>query len=346
MVQVSEQGRANALQASENQGSSLLMRELTNRDKTRSSDRPASVDREVTSSSSGSDAMNEVDDQDLLGSPDGLKYVVMRRLLEAMTGKRVQLLRTKALPNSQQTTEAPNQANAGSTEAAAAGAQRVGWGYDFEIRRTRTETTSLDFSAQGSIVTEDGKTLTFDASFITQSTSVQVESVSLRGGDAQLKDPLVLLYSGTQAELAQQVQSFDLDVDGKLDQLPALANGAYVARDVNHSGTIDDGRELLGALSGDGFADLASLDEDGNGFIDSGDSTYEEFYLFNPDGAAGQQLTSLTQAGVLGLHTGSVSTPSELKSNTGDLQGRVRSTGIYVTDDGGVRPLEQIDLKV
>lgn len=348
VVQVSEHGRANALQLSGHELSALLVRDPPQHGSSRSSNLPAAgAHEDVTSRASGSDPMNEVDDQDLLGSPDGLKYVVMRRLLEAMTGKRIQLVRTKAVSTSQQSAEVLRQAeDTGAAETATTATQRAGWGYEIEIRRTHTETTSLDFSAQGSIATEDGKMISFDASFIAQSSSVQVESVNLRGGDAQLKDPLVLLYSGTQAELTQQVKSFDLDVDGKLDQLPSLANGAYVARDVNHNGTIDDGSELLGALSGDGFADLTSLDEDGNGFIDRGDSSYDELYLFNPGGAADQQLTSLAKAEVLGLYTGSVSTPLELKSNTGELQGRVRSTGIYVTEDAGVRPMEQIDLKV
>lgn len=348
VVQVSAQGRANARQVSATQASAAAAQGLAELGSSPDSSRPvAAGSKAVTSTTGGANATDDIDDQELLGSADGAKYVILRRLLEAMTGRKVQLVRAKDLSGTDPAAVASNSANA-SAEASASSAQRAGSGsgFEFEVQRTHTETTSLDFSAKGTILTEDGKSISFDASFVNQSSTIQVESVSVRGGAAQLKDPLVLLYSGTHAELAEQVQDFDLDVDGKLDQLPSLANGAYVARDVNRNGKIDDGRELLGALSGDGFAELRALDEDGNGFIDSGDSSFDELYLYNPSGAADQQLTSLAQSELLGLYTGSVSTPFELKSNTGELEGRVRNTGIYVTEDGGVRPMEQIDLKV
>ena len=44
-----------------------------------------------------------------------------------------------------------------------------------------------------------------------------------------------------------------------------MLNGSgYLALDKNGDGTINDGSELFGTRNGDGFADLAQYDEDGN----------------------------------------------------------------------------------
>ncbi len=352
-VQISSEARANALSASTGSQSAraLLIADASQQNRgaangTRNSSRPPTT----ASTSETNDTAAADDDAELLGSPDGAKLMVMRRLIEAMTGRKVRLVRSNDMQQSEADHKAldalANQAQAPTaTSDASNGNERAGWGLELDIVRTQVETTAVDFSARGSIVTEDGKVVTFEASFIKQSEKISIEKLTLRAGDAQLKDPLVLLYSGTHAELTQQTQAFDLDANGSQEQLPGLANGAYVVQDLNGNGRVDDGKELLGALSGDGFADLAAMDEDGNGFVDAGDSRFNRLYLWQPGRADVNSLTSLADAEILGLFTGKVATPFDLQSPTGELSGRVRTTGIYVTEDGIVRPLEQIDVK-
>ena len=277
--------------------------------------------------------------------------MILRRLLEAMTGKKIHVVRPEDLKLSEADQKALAELASEARPAATANAgsssnNRAGWGLELDIQRTQTETTSVSFAAQGTILTEDGKTIAFDASFVAQSASITVENVTLRAGDAKMKDPLVLLYTGTQAQLSQQVQAFDLDANGVLEQLPGISNGAYVVQDLNKNGKVDDGKELLGALSGDGFADLRAMDQDANGFIDSGDAKYADLYLWQPGQDGAGKLTKMADANILGLYTGKVATPLELKTQNGEVGGRVNTTGIYVTEDGTVRPMEQIDVKV
>jgi hypothetical protein len=54
-------------------------------------------------------------------------------------------------------------------------------------------------------------------------------------------------------------------------------------RDRNGDGAIDHGRELSGATTGDGFAELAAYDEDGNGWIDENDSIYQHLRIWSKD---------------------------------------------------------------
>ena len=64
------------------------------------------------------------------------------------------------------------------------------------------------------------------------------------------------------------------------------ANSAYLAIDANNDGLINDGSELFGTRSGDGFADLAKLDSDGNRWLDEADSQFDRLRIWQPDGAA------------------------------------------------------------
>lgn len=45
-------------------------------------------------------------------------------------------------------------------------------------------------------------------------------------------------------------------------------------------GEVNNGSELFGALSGDGYADLDAIDDDGNGWIDAADAATNQLYLW------------------------------------------------------------------
>ena len=54
-----------------------------------------------------------------------------------------------------------------------------------------------------------------------------------------------------------------------MDEINKLAAGqGFLALDKNEDGEINDGGELFGTRSGDGFGELAVFDEDCNGWID------------------------------------------------------------------------------
>lgn len=74
---------------------------------------------------------------------------------------------------------------------------------------------------------------------------------------------------------------FDLDCDGKEEEISSLGKGSgFLALDKNGDGIINDGTELFGTKSGDGFADLAEYDEDGNGWIDEDDGIFSQLRIW------------------------------------------------------------------
>lgn len=78
-----------------------------------------------------------------------------------------------------------------------------------------------------------------------------------------LTDPLVINLDGNIAGLSDQKFMFDIDADGEEESISYLQGGSgYLALDKNGDGVINDGSELFGTKSGDGFADLAEYDAD------------------------------------------------------------------------------------
>ena len=170
-------------------------------------------------------------------------------------------------------------------------------------------------------------------------------NVSVTAGDAVRKDPLVINFGSGAAQLQDQHVNFDISGDGNAVSVPLLAAGSgYIALDKNGNGKIDSGNELFGAKSGNGFADLAKYDSDGNGWIDQSDPIFNQLQVWTPDAQGGGKLSSLQQLGVGALYVGQAATPFTLKGSGNANLGDVRATGIYLTDSGQAGTLQQIDL--
>jgi hypothetical protein len=233
--------------------------------------------------------------------------------------------------------------------AAAAAAQapaRAGWGVD-----ARTETTTADhettaFAATGSVTTADGRTIAIDLSLVMDRTTVSSSSTRVLAGDAARKtDPLVLDLGGGPARLVGGTVAFDLNNDGTAEPMPLLAEGAaYLARDLNGNGTIDNGAELFGPVSGSGFGELAALDSDGNGWIDEGDAAFGSLLLWRPSADGTGTTTTAADAGVGALFTGSVATPFTQVGADGTTLGATAETGIWLSEAGDVRTIQHVDV--
>jgi hypothetical protein len=103
---------------------------------------------------------------------------------------------------------------------------------------------------------------------------------------------------------------------------------------------------LFGARTGDGFAELAALDGDKNGWIDENDAVYSQLSIWIKNASGADILRSLEEANVGAISVSRVSTPFSIKDANNDLQGQVRSSGVYLQENGGVGSIQQIDLTV
>lgn len=216
-----------------------------------------------------------------------------------------------------------------------------------------TETTEsireherTDFASTGKVQTADGRTLDFTLELgMCRDYSCERKTVTVE--KAVLRDPLVINFDGKAAELSGKCFAFDLDCDGTSESVAALASGsAYLAFDANDDGRINDGSELFGTKSGNGFADLARFDLDGNRWIDENDDVFARLRIWAPDGEGQDALSTLAQRSVGALYLDSVETPFSLTDSENRLLAQVRASGVYLREDGGVGTLQQVDLAV
>lgn len=205
---------------------------------------------------------------------------------------------------------------------------------------------AMKFEAAGVVRTADGREISFNLK-MARKESIEFASETVVDREGNKVDPLVINYEGTLPNLTGQKYDFDLDFDGTSDQISFLSKGSgFLAFDKNEDGTINDGRELFGPQNGDGFAELAKYDEDGNGWIDEGDSIFDKLRVWNKDEEGNDVLFALGEVGVGAIFLGNVATDYALGSSPLSDDGFIRSTGIFLKESGEVGSVQHIDLSL
>ncbi len=275
-------------------------------------------------------------------SPEEPKLKAMRLILEALTGRKIRITSMERV-SSDNTGPYPG----GGQEVTPADQPpaRQGWGLEYDLVETVKEQESTTFAAAGQVVTADGQTIDFQLQLAMQREFAATNRVQLRGGDAHLVDPLVINFNGQAAELSGMRFAFDLDADGKTEQISGLAPGSgFLALDRNQDGKINNGLELYGPVSGQGFAELAKLDSDGNGWLDENDPLYTQLRVWMRDAAGNDSLATLAEKNVGGIFLAPVKTTFALKDSGNGLQGQLRESSIFLGEKGGVGTVQEVDL--
>jgi len=150
----------------------------------------------------------------------------------------------------------------------------------------------------------------------------------------KLLDPIVIDFEGSGDLLSDKKFSFDLDSDGKKDQISMLNKGSgYLALDKNEDGKINNGNELFGTKSGNGYKDLEEYDENRDGQLDINDSIYSKLRIWKKDDSGEDKLIGLGEAGVGVIYLN----PQELRNNIYDSRGNLsgiaqKSAGVQFLD--------------
>lgn len=206
------------------------------------------------------------------------------------------------------------------------------------------ESEYTSFSSTGLALTEDGRKISFGVEFsMARNFSQKFESITAE--NVIMTDPLIINIDSKYAGLTDVKFKFDLDNDGVKDDISFAAEGSgFLALDKDGNGMIDNGSELFGTKSGDGFKDLAAYDEDGNSWIDENDAVYSKLRVWTKDSEGNDKLLDLKEANVGAIYLGSASTEFSIKNDSNTLQGAVRKTGIYLKETGEVGTLQHVDL--
>lgn len=208
-----------------------------------------------------------------------------------------------------------------------------------------TEVESTTFASKGIVQTADGRNIDFNVE-VSMSRAFMQEFNMLEVQEYIKTDPLMINLDTNIGSVSDQKFYFDLDSDGEKEQVSFAGKGSgFLALDKNGDGVINDGSELFGTKSGDGFKDLAAYDEDGNGWIDENDSIFSRLKVWTKDENGNDYLMNLKTADVGAIYLSNADTQFSLKNDENKLNAEIKKTGIYLKESTGtVGTLNHVDL--
>lgn len=208
-----------------------------------------------------------------------------------------------------------------------------------------SESQDLTLSSHGTIKTEDGRDIDFSLYLQLNQDATYETTESFVMDVQQMRDPLVINFGADSVSLTDQYFEFDLEGDGQNEVIASLASGSgYLVLDKNANGIVDNGTELFGTRTGQGFSELAEFDHDGNLWIDENDDVFSQLQVWVNGENGEQQLHSLKEIGVGAIYLGSAEGHFNLHSSSGAVLGDIKSSGLVLMEDGEVRTIQEIDL--
>lgn len=254
-------------------------------------------------------------------------------------------LQTGRYENGLQNTDAGEAGSQSEVSRSVSGIQADVKTFTFSRQYYYEEKESTSFTTQATVRCADGREINFNLNLDMSRSFQEYYTENYAMMQASMCDPLVINLDGNIAELSDQTFYFDIDGDGEKDEISRLASGSgYLALDKNGDGIINDGTELFGTASGNGFADLAEYDSDGNGFIDEGDEIWDKLKIWVMDEDGNEQLVSLTEKGVGAICLQNVSTDFALTGQDNQLKGMIRNTGFFLYENGMAGTVQHVDV--
>lgn len=231
---------------------------------------------------------------------------------------------------------------------AAAGGTTMYTVQGFQMQRYHMEEEHTTFATQGTVKTADGRELSFNLEFGMSRRFEEYYEENMVTSITTFKDPLVINLDTNIAKVSDQKFFFDLDCDGEEEEISSLQAGSgFLALDLNGDGQINDGSELFGTKSGDGFEDLSRYDLDGNGWIDEADPIWEKLLIWTKDENGEDKMYHLSDLGVGAIGLSRVGTQFSLNAEkTNETNAMIRKTGIFLYENGAVSTLQQLDMAV
>jgi len=219
--------------------------------------------------------------------------------------------------------------------------QGVAWSINYSLRESYFEQENTSFTSEGVIRTADGREINFSLDLFMSRQYVSEQELTLSAGGVST-GPVVIDFQGPASELKDMAFTFGIE-QKEDDSISYLAlGGGLLVLDLNNNGQVDGLNELFGPSTGNGFAELATYDQDGNNWIDENDPVYYSLGIMTSD----TTLIGLKDANIGAIYLGSVETPFDLKDSSNMLLGQIERSGLYLTEDGTPGVVNQISVIV
>ncbi|MGC8819601.1 MAG: hypothetical protein ACP5PP_00620 [Fervidobacterium sp.] len=242
------------------------------------------------------------------------KIKIIKTMLEKLTGRRIKIY----LPSSTYEVVINKQSGQDIVE--------------FKSEQTNLDIRYFNFSANGYVKTKDGRVVNFSLGLKELSLSYSYQKIA-----GKLVDPLVLNLSNNGGSKTVEM---DLNFDNEKEKFYIGGGLGFLVYDKNNNGRVDDASELFGPTTGDGFQELSNLDSDLDHWIDEDDLEFAKLKIWTVNEKGEEKLVGLLDMNVGAIFLGSVTTPFDYNDYI------VKNTGIYLTENGGVGTVRQIDMKV
>jgi len=228
------------------------------------------------------------------------------------------------------------------------------------VTNSNVELQYLSYQVQGQFSLND-QNITLDYQFDLSSKYASKTTITTTA--AALKDPLIIQFGAQGIGEINGETELDINNDKNLNSLPIFSGDVgYLVFDKNDNKTVDNGSELFGPTSNNGFSELAQLDSNNNGFFDSQDNAYQRVYIWQPqqDNSSNntsniipkkgnnnqQELVSLAHAGVSAIYLDAIDTPFNFRNQNGDITAQLRQSSFAITDNNQAVGIHQIDVQI
>ncbi len=276
-----------------------------------------------------------------LSASDRVKKRIIEQLIEQMMKKS---MKVKLYPNdNKQLEQKENNPYTNNIRGSS-------WGFVYESSEEYYQKSSVEFSAQATIKSGNKEfNINLNLSYSQEFYEVHKTRISI--GATNFEDPLLINMQDNLSSFDSISKNmsfmFDINSDGEKDEIALLKDGVgFLALDKNKNGQIDNGHELFGAASGDGFAELKAYDEDGNNWIDENDSIFKDLRVWEINEKGENSLLTLAQAGVGAIYLSTVATDFNYSQSIGKDNAKMTESSIFLKENGEAGVVSSVDFRV
>ncbi len=218
---------------------------------------------------------------------------------------------------------------------------------NFKLTKEYYQESNIEFNTKAFVKTNRGEIhVDLDLSFSQRFAEVHKSSFTTK--ETIFMDPLIINYDGNLTSydnISPNMRfEFDLNSDGENELIPELKKGAgFLALDKDNNGKIDNGNELFGANSGDGFGELSQYDEDGNSWIDENDSVFNDLLVWERNEEGEDSLITLGQAGIGAIYLAATDSAYTYASGINKNYAQLKQSSFYLKENGQAGLITSVD---